>query len=234
MKRKGWRLRASVAIFAIFALASAAWQEGHLRAAEPETAKIGATFVQLLNSHGTWRPEAWSTLFGQFKTLGVADIIVQWTLFDDTAFFPTTDFKAVNNPPLETILQLADENQMRVFVGLAHDSTFWLQLKRDPVLIEVYLRRLRIRSVKVAESLAPMVRRHPSFLGWYIPEEIDDRSFRPPEMHSLLVNHLQGLTHSLRTVSPGCETAISGFSSAQSDPRAFEEFWSGMLRGNGN
>jgi hypothetical protein len=118
---------------------------------------------------------------------------------------------------------------MRVFVGLAHDPGFWLKTRRDPVLVGVYLRRLRLRSEKVAAELAPMVRSHSSFRGWYLPEEINDGSWRDPEMRQILFDHLHASATALRTTVPGSEVAISGFSDARSDPRAFEEFWSTLL-----
>jgi hypothetical protein len=229
MKRTSRAIWAAITLMAALLLSPHEVHAAGPPSPAPQAARIGGTFIQLLNSHGDWKQETWTELFSQFKRLGIGEIIIQWSLYDDTAFFPTADFKTVHNPPLETVLRLADEGQMRVFVGLAHDSTYWQKIKRDPALIEVFLRRLRVKSEKVAEVLAPMVRKHPSFAGWYIPEEIEDGSWRSREMNRLLTEHLGDLTRSLRALLPGCEIAISGFSSAQSDPRACEQFWNRLL-----
>src|SRR5262245_37134735 len=83
------------------------------------SARLGGTFLQLFAQHGEWKPENWSDLFGQFQKIGVSQLVVQWTLYDETAFFATKTYRQVAAPPLETILRLADERKVRVFVGLA-------------------------------------------------------------------------------------------------------------------
>ena len=141
----------------------------HARAAEPAPARIQGTFIQLTSQHGAWKPENWADLFGQFRQMGLSQVIVQWTLYDETAFFAGTRHRAVGAPPLETILRLADEHRLDVLVGLAHDPGFWLKIRRDPILVEVYLRRLRLRSVAVAAELAPLVPASPLVSGLVHP-----------------------------------------------------------------
>jgi len=200
------------------------------RGAAPRgSARIGGTFLQLVAQHGDWKPENWRDLFGQFRQIGVSQLVVQWTLYEDTAFFTTKSYKQVNAPPLETILRLADEHKVRVVLGLAHDPGFWLKIRRDPALVEVYLRRLRLRSQDLAREILPLAATHASFAGWYIPQEIEDTSWRDREPRQILFDHLRDLARGLHEISPGKEVAISGFSNAHSDPRAFEEFWTAML-----
>lgn len=201
-----------------------------LSAAErTDSPRLQGTFIQLWRTHSEWKPEDWSRLFEYFRQLRLSWLVIQWTVYEETAFYPSQTFQAVPNPPLETILQLADAAGMKVFVGLAHDPTFWEKIRRDPVLVEVYLRRLRLRSESAAGQLAPLVRHHPSFQGWYITEEIDDVNWRDPQARNVLFAYLQDVSGRLKAITPGGKVALSGFSNTQLDPLAFEEFWKALL-----
>lgn len=201
-----------------------------LSAAErPDPPRLQGTFIQLWRTHSEWTPEDWSRLFDYFRQLRLSRLVVQWTVYEETAFYPSQTFQAVPNPPLKTILRLADAAGMKVYVGLAHDPTFWEKIRRDPVLVEVYLRRLRLRSESAVGQLAPLVRHHPSFQGWYITEEIDDVNWRDPQARNMLFEHLRNMSARLHEITPGGKVALSGFSNTQLDPLAFEEFWKTLL-----
>jgi len=148
-------------------------------------------------------------------------LVVQWTEYDNVSFYPA---------PVDTILKLAEQSNMSVFLGLAHDTSFWSSTQRDPELVAVYLRRLRTRSESVAENVAPSASKYKSFAGWYISEEIEDFSWREPALTLALTEHLRQLAVRLHELSPGARVAISGFSNGQSDPKAFELFWRSLLK----
>lgn len=199
------------------------------------TADPGAlqgTFLQLTSGHLEWKSEDWKHLFGFLTELGLRQIVVQWTVYDDVAFYTTAGPSATASPSLETVLGLADESGMKVLVGLVYDPGFWEKIERDPDLVSVYLRRLRQRSLTVARDLATLVARYPSFAGWYLSEEIDDVNWLKPGARRVLFHHLQTLAGELRRVTPpGGEIAISGFSNAHADPHLLERFWTELLRG---
>lgn len=205
----------------------------HAQAARPETnpqARLHGTFLQLTAAHGSWKPESWRELFGYFKQMGLSQLVVQWTLDEETAFFPTSTYKTVERPPLGSILQQADEAGIEVSVGLAHDPKYWQKIRRERVLVEVYLRRLRFKAEALASELAPSLKKHSSFKGWYIPQEIDDFSWREPELQKILIEYLRALTTRLRQIAPVATVSVSGFSNTASDPKACGEFWNQLLR----
>jgi hypothetical protein len=198
-------------------------------AAEPP-ARLHGTFIQLSTAHGSWSTDSWRQLFGYLDRLRVSDVVVQWTVYDDAAFYPSTRHAPVPQPPLETILSLADERGMTVMVGLAHDSAFWSKVARDPSLVEVYLKILHSRSKSVARELLPLVSAHRSFGGWYITEEIEDGTWKDPRARRVLFDYLGRLATSLRALRPGSKVAISGFSNAETQPSTFGDFWTALLR----
>lgn len=197
--------------------------------AAEEGKRLDGTVLQLLAVHGDWSPNRWSELFRAFHALRLSQIVIQWTVYDDMAFYPSRRFTPVALPPLKTILDLAHEHGIRVLVGLAHDSGYWERVAREPDSIEPYLKSLQERSVWIARELAPLVGSHPAFEGWYISEEIDDINWREPVRRKMLYEHLRVLSTKLHRFSSRARIAVSGFSNAATDPVAFEHFWAALL-----
>ena len=204
---------------------------GSVGSAPEAMAKPGlrGTFLQLSAAHGDWPPEKWAQLFDYFRQLKLTRLIVQWSVYDDLAFFPTKNFGQVNRPPLETILKLADGAHMEVLVGLAYDSQFWARIEREPKLVEIYLRRLRLRSQEAAEAVLPLAQAHPSFRGWYLPEEVDDVNWQKREARRVLVEHLRDLGQFLRRLTPTARLALSGFADGRTDPQTLGHLWRELL-----
>jgi hypothetical protein len=195
----------------------------------PARPRLDGTFLQLTEAQGAWTRGQWESLFADLRGLGLKRVVVQWTLHDDTAFYPSAARRPVAQPPLPVLLELADRHGMEVVLGLASDSRYWERIARDAKLVEVYLRRLRLRSEAVARELAPLARAHASFAGWYVTEEIDDGSWLEAGRRALLTAYLGELAAALKTLTPGKAVAVSGFSNARCDPEALESFWRSLL-----
>jgi hypothetical protein len=213
-------VRAAAAVLVAWAAAATA---------QPSQPRMQGTFLQLTEAHGRWTRAEWEALFADLRALGLRRLVVQWSLHDETAFYPSALHGSVSQPPLPLLLELADRDRLEVVVGLASDSRYWERIARDEGLVEVYLRRLRLRSESVARELAPLVRGHASFAGWYVTEEIDDGSWLEPPRRALLAEYLRELTASLKHVTPGAAVAVSGFSNARCDPEALQAFWRALL-----
>ena len=192
-------------------------------------ARLQGTFLQLTAAHGDWQPADWTKLFGYFKELRLTQLVIQWTVYDDLAFFPAPEYQQVAQPPLPTIMQLADAAGLKVWVGLAHYPGFWEKIRRDPKLVEIYLRRVRLRDEAIAGRLAPQLRNHPSFRGWYIPEEVDDVNWQEAPAQEVLFAFLRDLTAFLHKLTPGATVAVSGFANGRTDPKTFGRFWQSLL-----
>ncbi len=193
---------------------------------------IRGTFLQLLSHHQDWKVEDWQRLFAEFNALRISKLVVQWSVSADLAFYPSETLPHGANPPLETILDLADKGGMVVQLGLWHDPGYWENIAASSDLLEIYLRRARLRSSTIADELLPLIRRHRSFQGWYISEEIDDSSWNEPARRKMLLEHLAGLSVDLRQTLPNANVGISCFSNARLDPKSCEEFWEALLAGS--
>jgi hypothetical protein len=192
-------------------------------------ARLQGTFLQLTAAHGDWQPADWARLFEYFKELRLSQLVIQWTVYDDLAFFPTTAGRQVPRPSLSTIMQLADAAGLQIWVGLSHDPEFWDKIRRDPKLVEVYFRRVRLRDEAIARELAPQLQPHPSFRGWYITEEVDDVNWQEAPAREVLFAFLRDLSAFLHTLTPGATVALSGFTNARVDPETLGRFWKELL-----
>ncbi len=193
-------------------------------------ARLDGTFIQLWKTHEDWGPSQWEELFETFERMGLSKLVVQWTLYDETAYYDSHTYESLEDPPLERILEMADRADMKVVLGLAHDSGFWAKIVRDRALVEVFLKRLRLRSQSVALELAILARDHASFGGWYLSEEIDDSNWLEPERRELLEEHLREMVEFLHALSPTVPVAVSGFSKGRCDPISLEGFWRDVLK----
>jgi hypothetical protein len=187
--------------------------------------KISGTFLQLTTDHKNWTEEKWSELFGYFRRLQLSYVIVQWTVYDDTTFYgPASD------AALEKVLARAAQSGMKVWIGLFHDSQYWNRIGDRPAVTARYLQQLRSRSLAAARDLAPRLKEHPGFAGWYLPEEIDDINWQRPEVRKELLRHLELESKELRVLAPDANVAISSFSNARLSPAQFQNFWSSVFR----
>lgn len=196
------------------------------------TPLLDGTFIQLSEGHGRWSTAQWEDLFGDLRRLRLTRVVVQWSLAGDTAFYESAANGEVPNPPLETILRLADESRMSVLVGLAHDPEFWERIAREPVLVEAYLRRLRLRSLSVARELTPRLAGSAAFVGWYLPEEVDDLNWLEPRRRGMMAAHLKEQADALHALTPGRTVAVSGYSRANCDPATLATLWKDLLAGS--
>jgi hypothetical protein len=198
-----------------------------LKAADT-SARLSGTFLQLTAQHKGWTEAQWSQLFDYFYQLQLSDVIVQWTAYDDTAFYTLPS--AQPDSPLDKILAIADRRGLRVWVGLYFNSGYWHRIGEGPAAAANCLRNLRTRSTAIARDLTPLIKQHPAFAGWYLPEEIDDLNWGNPEARSELLRHLDLTSRALHNVAPNTKIAISTFSNARISPREFHDLWTDAFR----
>jgi hypothetical protein len=195
----------------------------------PTPPPLRSTFLQLHTANLAWPREKWQELFRHLQSLQVNEVIVQWTVYEDRPFYGSDQEHA---PVLDLIMDLAAAGGMRVWLGLVYDPQFWSQIQREPALVDVYLRRLRLRCEEAARHLAAA---YPQLYGWYIATEIDDKHWQKHEAQDVLFDFLRDLTTQLRQLKPGAPVAISGFSNALMDPDTLAGFWKNIVyRGNIN
>ena len=198
-------------------------------ALENNTSALQGTFVQLLSHHNEWTKNEWRTLFRHFKSLQLSQIIIQWSVLDKTAFYRSKSYQNTSTPPLKTILELADEYQINVLIGLAYDTKYWDRIQNHPSQLQAHFQDFYKRSFLAAKEILPQAIQHSSFQGWYISEEIDDINWHQSNSQKILFRYLNRLTQHLHALTPNKKIALSGFSNAALTPQEFQFFWQTLL-----
>lgn len=157
-------------------------------------------------------------------------LVVQWTQHENVSFNVPGGNDGSQPSTIESLLQLADQHQMQVFIGLFCDERYWQETQGSINQRLAYLRSAREQSAALAAQIAPMSRLHPSFRGWYACEEIDDTNWSAPDKVAILTDHFRQLRKALKSLTPSAEIAVSTFSSVSTDPRYLEQFWSELIK----
>lgn len=188
---------------------------------------LQGSYIQLLDQHASWSNLEWRALFDNLAALQVDYLVVQWSALDRRPFYRSVPVTGAPELPLESIVRMADAGGMRVLVGLSHDLAYWTRVgraDRRAYLVE----RLRINR-QVAAELQPLVATHPSFVGWYISEEIDDVNWTDPVDRLALFNYLGELSNYLRKLTPAFHVGVSGFVNRRTSAPALRDFWIELL-----
>lgn len=213
--------------------------------AKDRSPRFTGTFVQLWDTHATWDSARWNDLFASLRAIGVAEVIVQWTSTQPGA--PQTNpaqtqgmegtrtaaASAQLHPALPLLLQAAETQHMQIVLGLVHDPEYWDKIKAEPDSVRYYLRQLRNTSLLTARAALLRPDSKNVVSGFYIPQEIDDKSWLEPERQQALVDSLTSLRAGLKALAPGLPVAISGFSNAFAEPAMLEQFWQTVLNKSG-
>ena len=223
--------------FALFAPGSAS--------AKNSTPRFTGTFVQLWDSHATWGSTHWSDLFASLRAIGVTEVIVQWTTTQPsgTQTNPaqtqgmetarTASAPVQLHPALPLLLQAAEAQHMQIVLGLVHDPAYWDKIKAEPDIVRYYLRQLRNASLHNARAALLLPGSKNVVSGFYIPQEIDDKTWLEPERQNVLVEYLANLRAGLHTAAPNLPVGISGFSNAFAEPAMLERLWQTLLKKSG-
>ena len=110
---------------------------------QPEAACLGikGTFLQLTDAQLARPTAEWRQLFDELRRIGIDTLFLQWTVVDRKPLFQTAGHEAAANTPLAAILDLAARSGIRVWFGLALDSSYWEEIKQSSELLRPYFRR---------------------------------------------------------------------------------------------
>ncbi len=121
-------------------------------------------------------------------------------------------------PVLERILDAAEAENMSVVLGLQHHPEYWDQIKGREKVIRDFFRVRRARNERLQHALLQAFGNREAWTGYYIPDEIDDLTWRTPEMRELIHTYLRAMTGLLRENDPDRFIAVSAFFRGRTAP----------------
>lgn len=208
--------------------------------AEPDPGPVfHSTFVQLWGRHDAWTAAQWDGLCADLAELGVREIVLQWSLITEPAFYwrLTPDRRAEvprdlvePAPAVDLIVHAARRHGLRILFGLTEDPAWWMEIKNDGDLVEVFLNRLLQDQLALARTLVQRYGELELFAGFYIPQEIDDVAWIDAARRTGLKRHMERLGQGLRELRPGVEIAVSCFATGRDDPTGFARLMSDLVQ----
>jgi Domain of unknown function (DUF4434) len=210
----------------------AAFVMAGLPRAEAACPGLRGTFLQLTDAQLTRPTAEWRQLFEEFRDVGINTLFLQWTVVDRKPLFQTARHDPGTGATLASILGIAEQSGIRVWFGLAFDSNYWEEIKQSPEMLRPYFRR-RLQELAGFLDDLNTTTADASFAGWYIPDEIDDRTWLDPAKRVVLKKYLADTVRLLKTRRPGSKVAISGFSNSFADPDLLASFWADLIRASG-
>ena len=205
---------------------------------------LSGVFIQLNSFNSEWPEEKWDDAFRSMKRLGFEQIIVQWCRQNEIRYYGDRDGagraeygfveKATSEigggtGVLETILYMCEKYNFSYYLGLYDDAAFWAEIKAPNDAVEHYLYALTAENLNVARELLPFITGRAGFLGYYIPQEIDDITWNEKEKTRLLKLFINGLGPRLRAISPNADILISTFFRGRISSSYFAERWCTLL-----
>ncbi len=186
--------------------------------------RLDGTFIQFQDWMKQLDAAAWQKELEAIQACGLHLILIQWVQYNGISFLPAG---GAENDPTEIILAFADRAGWQVFVGLAMDDGWWNQSTDAD-----YLNRTADAVGQVADEVWRRYGAHPSFAGWYLPQETWDGDYTDSQTTALRA-FFRKLSDRCKRLSGDKPVAFSPFFSGQSTPAAMQAFYQKLLEGAG-
>lgn len=167
-------------------------------------------------------PADWQRRLQLLKHVGAHTVVVQYSGDDQGSY----DARTPEFTPVASLLTAADALGMSVYLGL-FSSSAWPHQQHVRQAIAPPLSN----GAEVA-WLGELCSAHPSCVGWYIPQEIDERTWSSPEASAYLRKFLSHSSHALRAIRD-LPVAIAPFYAETLEAKAFAAFWDQVLPDDG-
>ena len=162
-----------------------------------------ATFIQPSHEHRAWLPAQWRDELATMRRIGLDTLIIQWVQYGDTDFSVADEQKT---SLMERIAAVTDDAQIGLYVGLSLRESWWQTQNVTHELLEEEL----TRNKQLADRIHPLLRRHKSFQGWYIPHEVTDAHYTS-EQRQMILWFFKQLSSYLNKLDPLKAVVASGY-----------------------
>jgi len=184
---------------------------------------LSGAFIQLDAELALFTQEEWRTELQAMKDIAMDTVVVQYAAYGESVYYPSGEgFGSEARDTIGAILTAADALSMRVYLGLSLDPavrTGTLDPGREAELNQ-----------GVLGALHRLYGARPSLAGWYLPEELDDRSFQSADATMAVKTYLSrmsGFAHD----TMGLPVMVSPYFGMKPNPAAYARWWDDVLAG---
>ncbi|WP_218276120.1 DUF4434 domain-containing protein [Pseudomonas sp. SDI] len=185
--------------------------------------RLDASFLQLWKSHFQLTREQWQQRMHAMRELGCKEVLLQWVGLhggrDPDWLLP--------DAVMQTLLDSADQQGLRVRIGLPYDNSWWQALAAKDSATEA---SFFVRSSASASRYMREARwsQHRRFAGWYIPYELEQYHWAEPARQQRLATWLAGLSEVSQQAGHGVP-AISTYFSTLDTQGSLVQLWQTLL-----
>ena len=192
---------------------------------------ITGTFIQLDNETLHWDSTQWKNEFQAMKDVGMDILVIQFSGSNQSAYYPSKSLKydkAISSIPV--LLDQADKMGIQVYIGLLNIHGWWSAANHP----DWFPKALALQKQTVLE-LQDLYGKHTSFIGWYLPEEIDDLNWQTKAKQKLLIEYLSPIASYCHEISGNKPVMTAPFTGWNPDtkmymtPKAFENMWENIF-----
>lgn len=154
--------------------------------------------------------EQWDAKIKEIAEAGLEYLVLMATALYYRAFYNTGIYprwRLACADPLEAVLSAADKYNIKFFVG----AGFYGDWQSDKVISDPIATRKRLQSLG---ELVQIYGHHPSFYGWYWPDEAEILSYYSPEF----LNYVNTLSHEARQLRPRAPIMIAPYGTRMAKP----------------
>jgi hypothetical protein len=199
-----------------------------------EGSRVGSTFVQLNRGLAERPVEDWQADFDKMHQVGISAVIVQWTADAEIAYVKDARLpQAEQYETLSRIFAAAAVHGIKLRLGLYNEPSFWGHIEangnslRDFFLIRV------ARNELLQQVLVERFGDEADWVGYYLPDEIDDLNWRNPVRRAELTRYLTLMTARLQLHDAARPVAVSAFFKGRTAPQLFANNLFEIVTGTG-
>ncbi len=184
-----------------------------------ETRPVSGTFIQLNRQAAARSPEQWKALLTRMRAAGINTLIIQWTAETPVLYFKDREMDFTEQfDVVERLLEAERGLRFSIFLGLQHDPAFWNEITaRDKALRDYFLVR-QAQNQRLQAALLKAFGQRDDWVGYYLPDEIDDLAWRDAARRKLFQDYLRQTVGSLRAHDSWRPVAISAFFRGRTAP----------------
>lgn len=172
---------------------------------------ITGTFIDFWNK-GYWTQQQWLNQFEEMKQIGINTVIIQAVSFDQYTWFNSNNTFATTkfNNALSRLLNAAVEKDLKVYIGLYFNSSYW----QNQINVS-WLHTHADRCKYIAAEIQNQFGNNPAFEGWYIPHEPEPYAYNTTALvTSFKVNFVNRISNYLNTLNNKPVAIAAFFNSA--------------------
>ena len=173
----------------------------------------------------------WEERFAFLRRLRMDTLIVQFSVYEDTAYYPSQHYSGAvpETDPTGALLTAAEGAGFAVHLGVASDEKNWWKIPYRPADLPAYVGEEAERNVTIAQELISRYAESPSLAGIYLSHEIHLGDEWAGDNLPHLAELFNRMTEGVKRAAPHLAVSTAPFFSLRGTVAQYEERWGELL-----